>query len=136
MLRQSCYNCPFTNLNRVADITIGDFWGWSKISNEFNDNLGLSLVLVNSDKGRSLLTNTKNIICRESSANDCLQPQLQHPAQRHHCREIFEAEFAAKGFEYVARKYGVIGLRYQINKILLNLKHIYFALVWHLKHKQ
>ncbi len=136
MLRQSCYNCPFTNLNRVADITIGDFWGWSKISNEFNDNLGLSLVLVNSDKGRSLLTNTKNIICRESSANDCLQPQLQHPAQRHPCREIFEAEFAAKGFEYVARKYGVIGLRYQINKILLNLKHIYFALVWHLKHKQ
>ena len=32
-LRSSCYNCAYTNLDRVSDLTIGDFW------NYFSDNV-------------------------------------------------------------------------------------------------
>ena len=55
MLRESCYSCPFTNFNRTSDISIADFWGWTKISDKFNDNKGVSLILVNSDKGIELI---------------------------------------------------------------------------------
>ncbi|MCL1998692.1 MAG: Coenzyme F420 hydrogenase/dehydrogenase, beta subunit C-terminal domain [Turicibacter sp.] len=52
-LRKSCYHCHFKNkeLKRVADITIGDFWGISRHDSKLDDNKGTSLVLLNSEKG-------------------------------------------------------------------------------------
>lgn len=48
MLRSSCGSCVFTNFNRPSDITIGDYWGWEKISKDFNDdNKGCSLLFIN-----------------------------------------------------------------------------------------
>lgn len=50
-LRKSCSNCPFANYPRQGDISIGDFWGISKLDKTQNDGKGTSLVLVNSPKG-------------------------------------------------------------------------------------
>ncbi len=51
MLRQSCGKCFFTNFKRPSDLTIGDYWGWKKISDNFNaDNKGCSLVFINTKK--------------------------------------------------------------------------------------
>lgn len=137
IVRESCSNCPFTNLKRIGDISIGDFWGWEKYHKEFADDKGISLVFINSPKGEAIFKSVKSdILSIKSNANECLQPQLQGPIQLSPNYQKFIQVLTTKGFEYVARKYGVIGLRYQINKILLNLKHFYFALVWHLKHKQ
>lgn len=53
-LRESCYNCKFARLERVADLTIGDFWGaWDKFHSEFKQ--GISVVGVNSGKGQNLI---------------------------------------------------------------------------------
>lgn len=30
MIRQSCFDCPFCNFNRVGDISLADFWGGEK----------------------------------------------------------------------------------------------------------
>lgn len=54
--RESCYHCGFAQTRRVADITIGDFWGigkYSFTSRRFAD--GCSLVLVNTKKGHELM---------------------------------------------------------------------------------
>jgi coenzyme F420-reducing hydrogenase beta subunit len=52
-LRESCYRCPFAGQNRIADITIGDYWGaWEKYKKRFTE--GISVVLVNSKKGEML----------------------------------------------------------------------------------
>lgn len=59
-LRQSCASCEFTNLKRAADITLGDFWKIDRYNKKFNDKKGVSLVLVNSSKGQSLLQNIKS----------------------------------------------------------------------------
>lgn len=135
MLRYSCYKCPFTNLNRVADITVGDFWGWHNFSTQFNDNLGVSLVFVNSKKGERLYNTTKpNLLYIQSNVEDCLQPQLQYPSPMHPEREQFEQDFIAKGFQFVAKKYGAIGIRFVINQINENLKFVYDKAKWHLKH--
>ncbi|MBQ8837136.1 MAG: Coenzyme F420 hydrogenase/dehydrogenase, beta subunit C-terminal domain [Clostridia bacterium] len=54
-LRPSCHNCFFKSINRNSDITLADFWGVEKTLPEMFDERGVSLVLVNSRKGRELL---------------------------------------------------------------------------------
>lgn len=114
MLRDSCHVCPYTNLKRCSDVTVGDFWGWTRISREFGDNKGVSLVLVSSERGRELFDEAKSgIYLIPSNPTDCLQPQLQYPSGRHRLREAFIRDYEARGFEYVARRYGDLGWRYR-----------------------
>ncbi|MBP3263082.1 Coenzyme F420 hydrogenase/dehydrogenase, beta subunit C-terminal domain [Pseudobutyrivibrio sp.] len=52
--RESCYKCLYQNslFYRPADFSIGDFFEIDKVAPEKNNKLGLSLVIVNSNKGR------------------------------------------------------------------------------------
>lgn len=54
ILRPSCANCKYNKLPRPSDISLGDWWGISKIDNSLNDGKGLSNVLINSPKGKSI----------------------------------------------------------------------------------
>ena len=50
--RPSCYKCLFKGFPRIADITIADFWGGEKyLPKEYDNNLGTSLIMCNSQKG-------------------------------------------------------------------------------------
>jgi len=51
--RNSCYSCPYAKKERVGDLTLGDFWGLGDEIpfNENRKNKGVSLVLINSEKG-------------------------------------------------------------------------------------
>lgn len=51
--RPSCYRCPAREFRSGSDITIGDFWGIEKFMHDFDDNKGVSAVLVNTEKGLS-----------------------------------------------------------------------------------
>ncbi len=51
-MRPSCYDCKFRGYPRISDITLADLWGIEKYSSELEKNLGTSLVMVNSQKGR------------------------------------------------------------------------------------
>lgn len=51
ILRPSCYNCLSKSGRSGADVTLGDFWGIEKKYSEFDDDRGVSVVLVNRDKG-------------------------------------------------------------------------------------
>lgn len=52
--RSSCYHCRYKGQNRVADITIGDFWGAEKYVKKINSE-GMSVISVHSPKGQMLL---------------------------------------------------------------------------------
>lgn len=52
--RLSCSRCSFKGYARCSDLTIGDFWGIWDIAPEMDDNRGTSVVLVQSERGRSL----------------------------------------------------------------------------------
>lgn len=50
--RPSCYECKFKGFPRIADITIGDFWGAEKnVGKEYDNDLGTSIILINTEKG-------------------------------------------------------------------------------------
>jgi hypothetical protein len=51
-LRPSCYKCPSKSLKSGSDITLGDYWGIQNIMPEFDDDKGVSLVLINSLNGK------------------------------------------------------------------------------------
>lgn len=56
--RRSCYQCHYATANRVGDFSIGDFWGLGHQGVPFKYDMtkGVSLLLVNSDKGRVIIT--------------------------------------------------------------------------------
>lgn len=112
-LRSSCHKCLYTNINRISDITIADYWGIEKIHPEFDDNKGCSLMILNTEKGKALFDIIKSEIdCIATSVEQCMQPNLQQPTVCPGNRDIFWKEYYEKGFEYVAKKY----CQYDISK--------------------
>lgn len=130
MFRRSCGICPYANTKRPSDITIADFWGWEKTDPDINkDDKGVSLVLVNTEKGLELFEAVKNrMTVIPAKLEDCLQPNLQHPSAIHSQRMDFERDYERKGFLYVMKKYGDMGwkmqLKYKIRKIKRNIKRL------------
>lgn len=53
-LRPSCSQCMFKGIERVSDITLGDYWGVWIQHPKFDDNAGTSLVILHSDKGKEM----------------------------------------------------------------------------------
>lgn len=49
-IRPSCGDCKYKGIPRLSDITLADFWG---IDPKLDDDKGVSLVLVNNEKGKN-----------------------------------------------------------------------------------
>ena len=60
--RPSCYECKFKGLPRMADISLADFWGIEKYDKSLDDNIGTSLVLINSKKGEEFFDSIQSKI--------------------------------------------------------------------------
>ena len=107
MFRRSCVKCHYANTKRPSDMTIADYWGWEKTDPEINkDDKGVSLILVNTEKGCEIFENIKDsMTIIPANLEDCLQPNLQHPSEFNARWEGFEDDYRRKGFEYVLKKY-------------------------------
>lgn len=131
MFRHSCGKCPYTNTKRPSDITIADFWGWEKTDPNINkDDKGVSLILVNTEKGREIFDAVKDrMTVIPAKLEDCLQPNLQHPSVIHPKRMKFEQDYQCKGFEYVMKKYGDMGWRHKVGKMKGKMRRIVKKLI-------
>ena len=119
ILRPACHSCKYTNMERPSDITIADFWGIEKHMPEFDDNKGISLVLINSAKGKEVFRNIENeLIIRRSNERDCLQPQLREPSKPSPNRSEFWKEYESHGYRYVIKKYGGYNLKNKVKNYL------------------
>ncbi len=122
--RESCYNCKYTNISRPGDFTLADFWGVDKAFKGFNDNKGVSLLLVNSEKGNDLFedANVKNVIEFNKCESDVyIQPQLKQPAKKPNGYDTFWQEYEQNGFDYVMKKYSTLNKKIGLNsnKVLI-----------------
>lgn len=59
-LRSCCYNCNFKGSFTLSDITLADLWNIDDIAPEKNDDLGCSLVLIQTEKGEQLIRSIIN----------------------------------------------------------------------------
>lgn len=53
-MRPFCSHCKFTKIPRVADVSVGDWWGIEKYDASLNDQKGTSLLIVNNEHGRAM----------------------------------------------------------------------------------
>lgn len=98
--RPSCHNCKFTNLHRAGDITIADCRGIDKIKPDFGSNEGVSLVLINTDKGAEALKTIKNeIVIEEVNIKDLLQPPMKCSSTPNPRRDLFWNVYFEKGLQ-------------------------------------
>ena len=91
-LRRSCYNCQYKGNYSLADITLGDFWGINIICPEFDDDEGVSLVLIRSEKGKELLQKiSTNLIIKEFKYEEAARfnPSLDKSSDKWENREKF-----------------------------------------------
>lgn len=118
--RESCFSCPYKNLNRTGDITIGDFWGIDKIKQEFNDNKGVSLVICNTLKGYEYYKKIESDLeSMEVNIDDCLQPALMHANKLPKDIKVFWKMYKMLGGIRYAKIYQYkLKIDFKINRLL------------------
>lgn len=117
--RPSCYECKFKGIPRISDITLGDFWGIGSVDPSLEQNLGTSLVMINSEKGEKYFDIIRDKLVMKVFSLDDIVPgnstaimggKLSYPAGIDR-NEFFKAldempfdECAAKFFPYVSEQ--------------------------------
>ena len=130
-MRPSCYRCRYTNLNRVSDITIADFWGIENVRADFKDEFGVSIALINSEKGINVFENLKdNIQYFETDVSKTNQPHLKYPIKvsSEKDRNEFWNTYNRFGYDILAKRYSRYGfvnnLKRNFNIALTMLKSV------------
>lgn len=115
-LRESCSVCPYASVRRPSDITLADYWRKDKTCPDFaSDNMGCSLVLCHTSKGRELLQSVSDsLMMAHADLGQCIQPNMIKPSALHPQRKRFEHDFGTRGLEYVMKRYGDRGWRYAV----------------------
>lgn len=124
-LRPSCGNCRFASYNRSGDITIADFWGLKDKVNDFDDNKGVSAVMINTENGSKLFAEIQtNIDMHEVDKKLCSQPNLHKPTQIPANRAEFWDRYKKHGFIAVMKTEGRYDLLRRIKWHLVDFKKI------------
>ncbi len=103
--RECCYRCNFCRKERVADITIGDFWGVENEYPKFYSVLGVSVILINTFKGKDIFNKihqTCDILETEFKKVARYNSNLLHPSQRPALRDsIYNNIYESNYQEYI-----------------------------------
>lgn len=106
--RESCYRCQYASLPRLSDITIGDCWNIEEIESTVKSKEGVSLILVNSNKGKKIFDDIKNshfsLPIRLDDAIKYNKTTIS-PAKRPDQRTDFYSDINKLGFRNAAVKY-------------------------------
>ena len=108
-LRLSCYECKFGGIIRFSDLTIADFWGVGKKYPDYDrDDKGTSLVLINTEKGRTWFNACRHhLFFGPADIETAIMgnPNIVIAAQRPPQRDVFYHDIGALPFDVVIRKY-------------------------------
>lgn len=134
VLNEGCYKCKYANLNRISDVTIGDFWGIRKVLPKFPYKEEVSQILVNTKRGDSLLQQmlheNKYIICiADLMLAYKYQESFIHPPFRKDKVDEFWNDYENMSFEKILSKYAGYNfegfIKHWVKKLLGNTGGIY-----------
>ena len=107
--RPSCFDCKFKEIPRIADLTVGDFWGVEKVAPSLDDDRGTSLIMCNTPKGGAFIESIKERMDMRTiqladiqPGNRSLYSSINVPQD---CRADFFADLEKLPFPRVAAKY-------------------------------
>lgn len=126
MLRKSCYTCNEVNYS-AADITVGDFWSINKDKTIADDNKGVSIIKIHTQKALSVWSELKVDGYQREICFDLIQSQLTNKTnglQKE--RTFFFAEVEKKGYMFVVRRRYIRNyIRYKIMKYGSRIKRLF-----------
>lgn len=101
-LRPSCYACAARSGKSGSDISIADFWGVKNYYPEFDDDKGVGLILVNSEKGQ-LAYDAVDVTRIEATYEQGLRnnPCIEHSVRLTSYSTMFWKEYSANGIAAV-----------------------------------
>ena len=105
--RYSCYNCKFARLPRQGDITLADYWGVHRYFPDLDADKGVSLVLVNNDRGSEMWERVRDgLVYRSSRVEDAAKENgnLVHATKMPEIRKTCYAMIRERGYRSVAEK--------------------------------
>ena len=119
--RPTCYECKYKGFPRISDITLGDFWGIENVDKTMDDNMGTSVVLLNSQKGIAFFDSIKDQIKTKEMTISAVLPgnqALLYPITKPTInRDEFYRDLDRLPFDAVVKKYYPLE-----KKILKNIK--------------
>lgn len=110
MFNEACYTCSYTQLERVSDFTMADYWGLGK-KVPFNHPtfLGVSLLLVNTPKAVELLNKLPELYYEERDIHEAIEGNynLSHSTIRSNYRNMFIKDLYDMNKKNIAKQYGL-----------------------------
>lgn len=112
--RENCYSCPYANLRRVSDFTIGDYWGVEDAHAEdiaqgrMQKRSDWSCILVNTEKGRKFVNRCADSMTLIESKPEWVakkNEQLNAPSRRPENRDALMQSYAEGGYPAVERAF-------------------------------
>lgn len=119
VMRPSCNDCAYTNLNRVGDITIGDCRGIDNVDADFGSYDGVTLAIINTQTGKDIFESVSNSLTyKPLNINDVMQPPLRQSGQPNKNSEQFFALYRQYGYpRIIMHFYGIkYLLKYYVKK--------------------
>lgn len=126
-LRPSCYHCPFATIPRQGDISLADYWGVAPAHPGIDDDRGVSLILVNTEKGADMFNRVEgdmivhpSDLARAVACNPC----VIRPVHLNHERQDFMFDVDRLTLDQLIKKYirqpSWIRRRYSASRRLLS----------------
>lgn len=109
--RISCGSCKFARIERISDITLGDAWHIENVYPKWDSEKGVSMILINTEKGKNIFEKCKKYMDLESIEikwAEQANQQLRKPTQMHPGRDKF------------FKLYKDIGVKKSVNKAMHN----------------
>ena len=99
-LQIEIFNCAYTTANRVGDITLGDLSTHRLYDSYFKKDRALSIVGVNTERGKHLFGNLKNVdFIKADYLKECsVNAQMNHPTARPDERDNFYIALFQNGY--------------------------------------
>ncbi len=123
IMRECCHECRYVKMEqKLADITIADFWGVEKCNPEYlDDNRGCSLIIVRSDKGKKLLTSAPMNIFK-AELNQAVKHNMTKSAIKPKFYNDYWNDYKKNGFKYSLKKYTIYGgVAFRIKRKILKI---------------
>lgn len=117
-IRPSCFKCIYTNKERVGDVTLADFWGHEDaIPGKWDDDKGISLVLVNTSRGKELWEAAKDEVDHvDVTGYPFRHSRMRTPTEKPESYDRFWEDYEREGFVFCAEKYAASPERENVAK--------------------
>lgn len=125
IIRPSCFSCQFASVDRSGDITIGDFWGIEGENPEYDDNKGISEILINTDKGLGLFHAIGgDVEYFEVKSTSYIQPNMKSPTEQSVVAGDFWKQYKKHGFACTKKFLRSLRQRILCRKVIRKIKYL------------